>query len=370
MKNDFFAGCTPSADRGLELDVATAARVGIDGASVESASIDAAGHLLIVLNDGRTIDAGRVTAKSGLIGIARFDTAPAVAADPQLYIATAKGVYGYFPDHRGQPLTIREHNTIGLFFCPAGSRVWEMEELKLDLGVNLDFLNDLPLGGTFGKSYIGKRIVLYGDSITNDQGLEPGTYAGYVKSKFGTSDVICHGHSGEMLGSLAEDRSYDSLTDDQQIGFVVSLEPDLLIVQGGVSDYWHAVPLGDYYGSVENEAYVRTTTGGLRYLLHHLTKNLPHKTRVLFVTPPPGMFHDVLDTEPNALGLRMEDYVRRYRDICAEYHVPVCDAWANGGWSPHRETLELHFTTDGTHLSPAGYDRLTDLLLAAATVHC
>ena len=358
----------PSTDRGLELDIATAARVGIDGATITGASIDEAGHLLITTSDGRTIDAGRVTARSGLVGIARFDTVPAVSSDPQLYIATAKGVYGYFSDAQGQPLTVAAHNTIALFFCPAGSRVWEMQELKLDLGVNLDFLNDLPIGNTFGKSYIGKRIVLYGDSITNDQGLEPGTYAGYVKSKFGTSDVICHGHTGEMLGSLASERWIDSLTDDQQIGFVVSLEPDLLIFQGGVSDYWHGVPLGDYFGSVENAEYIKTTTGGLRYLLHHLTKNLPHKTKVLFVTPPPGTYGGVSDMEPNSAGLRMSEYVQRFREICAEYHVPVCDAWALCGWSTHRENLERHFTTDGTHLSAAGYDRLTDLLLAEATL--
>lgn len=570
MENDFFAGCASvPANRTLEVDIATAARVGLDGASVTGASVDTAGELHIEMSDGRTVNAGRVLGASGLKGIAHFDTVPTGSPDPQLYIAAGKGAYGYFRNRWGQPIQVDTENTIAFFFCPGNAVAWDVWEMKLDLsgykkkneltflsskapvfscyppaveaveglydeatgrfrlpegettvtsqnevfgeivytdcthimvGFNLSYALYLevatgrclvmdvftkethyhdepfapdgitkkyvrvnnynadamiidveqsddgyrytpyarinrgvwpglfitfrtigfyrPAGSTNepkilsigasdrlmlgevavltdpdpglfevlvpsdnfagvarrqislgGKSFAGKRIVLYGDAMTNEYGVAPGTYVDRVKKKFGTDDVIQSGHSGEMLGSATNNKS-DSLTDDQQIGFVTSSNPDLLILMGGSDDYWHGIPLGEYYGSVESAAYVKTTTGGLRYLLHHFTKNLPRHCKVLFVTPPPGTYRGVSDMTPNSAGHRMDEYVKRFRNICAEYHVPVCDFWALGGWSSHNENVAPYYTTDGVHLSPAGYDRLTDLLITEAARYC
>lgn len=570
LQTDFFSGCTTaSANRTLEVEFATASRVGLDGATIESATVNDAGELVITMTDGRIIQAGNVVRQIGLKGIAHFDTIPSGSTETQLYVASGKGTYGYFRNRYGQPIRIETDNTIAFFYCPPGGTAWDYSEMRLDMsayrkqcdltflsskapkfsnyppavepveglydeatgrfnlvegqttvtsetevfghivytdcpyiliGFNLSYaiyletstgkclcmdvftkathyhdepfaatgitkkfirvntynadsmiidieesdngleytpyarinrgaweglfityrsigfylpegytnepkilsigysdrlmLDEVPvLGdpdpGTFevlvpsdnfagvarrrialgGKSFAGKRILLYGDSISSDYNIEPGTYAELVKKKFGTDDVIAHGQIGEMLGSKTDDKS-DSLTDDQQIGFITSQEPDLLIFQGGVSDYWHGVPLGDHYGDIEDSEYVKTTTGGLRYLLYHLTKNLPRHSRVLFVTPPPGIYEGVTDMEQNASCHRMAEYVQRYKAVCAEYHVPVCDFWATGGWPTSNENIEPFYTIDGVHLSPEGYDRMTDLLLAEASRYC
>jgi lysophospholipase L1-like esterase len=569
LQTDFFSdSVAAAANRTLEVEIATASRVGLDGATIASARVDAGGRLIVTMTDGRTIDAGSVVGQFGLKGIAHFDTIPAGSSEAQLYIASGKGTYGYFRNRWGQPVQIDRDNTIAFFYCPPGGSAWDYTEMTLEwpglrksgpillsshapvfscyppaveaveglydeatgrftlpegettvcsqsevfgeivytdcsyimIGFNLSWalyletatgrclmmdvftrethyhnepfaessvakkyvrvntynaesmiidieesdngrdytpyarvnrgawpglfityrtigfyrpagsasrpkilstgasdrlmLDDVPLladpaPGTFevlvpsdnfagvarrriapgGKTFAGKRIVLYGDSIVGDYGIAPGTFAGLIRRKFDTDDVIAHGQIGEKLGSQTDDKS-DSLTDDQQIGFVTAQEPDLLIVQGGSSDYWHAVPLGDLYGDIESAAYVKTTTGGLRYLLHHFTKNLPRNSRVLFVTPPPGIYQGEKDTEINAAGHRMDEYVRRFRDICAEYHVPVCDFWATAGWPVYREATEPKYTIDGVHLSVEGYDRLTDRLFAEASRYC
>ncbi|MDL2230443.1 SGNH/GDSL hydrolase family protein [Alistipes sp. OttesenSCG-928-L06] len=577
LQTDFFAGCAAvPANRTLEVEIATACRVGLDGASVEKAVVDENGELVITLTDGRAVNAGTVAGKSGLKGIAHFDTVPQGSPDPQLYIASGKGTYGYFRNEHGQPIQLDKENTIAFFSCPAGGTAWDYAEMTLDMSgyrprADLTFLSSRapvfsnyppaveaveglydeatgrfnlakgqttvtsqtevfgrivytgcshilvgfnasytmylevktgkclcmnvftkathyhaepfapggitqkyvrvntynpdsmvidieqsdnghdytlyaqvnrgawpglfityrtigfyrPAGSTDepkilsigradrlmldevpvlegaapetfevlvpsdnfagiarrkislgsgsstapGKSFAGQRIVLYGDSIGNDYGIAPGTYAGLVRQKFGTDDVVCHGQTGEMLGSLAGDRS-DSLTDDQQIGYVVSLAPDLLIIQAGASDYWHSIDLGDYWWDIEDPYYQTTATGGLRYLLHHLRKNLPRETRVLFATPPPGTSEGMEDTAENLAGYRMPDYVRRFREVCAEYNVLVCDVWALAGWPTLHEAVQPKYTIDGVHLSPEGYDRMTDLLLLEASRYC
>jgi lysophospholipase L1-like esterase len=570
MTTDFFEDCACApANRTLEVEIATASRVGLDGVSVAGAAVNPAGELVIEMSDGHTVNAGRVTGTSGLKGIAHFDTQPTVSPDPQLYIATGKGVYGYFLNRWGAPLQVGTDLSIAFFFCPASETAWDVWEMPIDIGMteykkrdewmifsgeapvfscyppsadavpglynpatgrfnlpegattvtsqtevfgrivysdcthimigfNLSYamylevatgrcllmdvitgaihyhdepfaatgitkkyvrvntynadstiidieesddgiqyvpyitvsrgawpslfityrtigfyqpginqskilsigtsdrlmLDQVPVWenpdrgvfevlspsdnftgivrrkiATGGRSFAGRRIFLYGDSITNEYGATPGDYENLIRKKFGTSDVLRSGYDGQVLGSVTIDRSM-SLTNDIQISEITSAQPDLLILQGGVGDYWSNVQIGDYYGSIENETYAKTTTGGLRYLLHHLTKNLPVQSKILFVTPPPGVFGGVSDMTPNGVGLRMDEYVRRYLDICAEYHVPVCNVWALGGWSTYNENLNPYYTTDGVHLSPQGYERLTDLLVAEASRSC
>ena len=570
LLTDFFSGCTTvPANRTLEVEIATASRVGLDGATIESATVSDAGELVVAMTDGRILHAGNVVRQIGLKGIAHFDTIPSGSIEPQLYIASAPGTYGHFRNRYGQPVRIEHENTIAFFYRPAGGTAWDYSDMALDMSAyrkksDLTFLSSkapafsnyppsaeaveglydeatgrfnlaegqttvtsqtevfgrivytdcpyimigfnpsyalyletatgkclcmdvssktihyhdepfvaagitkkfirvntydadsmiidveqsdngleylpytrinrgawdglfityrtigfyLPEGsahepkilsigqsgrlmldevpvltdtnpGTFevlvpsdnfagvarqrivptGKSFAGKRILLYGDSISADYNIEAGTYAGSIRKKFGTDDVITYGQIGQMLGSLTGDKS-DSLANDQQIGFVTAQEPDLLIFQGGTSDYWHAVRLGEADGDIEDTEYVKTTTGGLRYLLHHLTKNLPRQCRILFVTPPPGIYGGVSDRTQNAAGHKMSEYVKRFRGICAEYHIPVCDFWAMAGWSTFNESIEPLYTIDGIHLSPEGYDRMTDLLLSEASRYC
>ncbi|MDR0953909.1 MAG: hypothetical protein LBM20_00815, partial [Rikenellaceae bacterium] len=133
MVTDFFENCACApANRTLEIEIASASRVGLDGVSVAEVAVNAAGELVIEMSDGRTVNAGRVMGASGLKGIAQFDTQPTVSPDPQLYIAVERGVYGYFLNRWGAPLQVGMDQSIALFFCPAGETAWDVSEMRID----------------------------------------------------------------------------------------------------------------------------------------------------------------------------------------------------------------------------------------------
>lgn len=562
--NEIFSGATVvPAGEALEVEIALADRVGLDGVSVVAAEIDPGGNLEMRLSDGTSLNAGRALGNSGLTGIAVFDTVPSPLPDPQIYVACGAGTYAHFPDAQGQPIVVANDNTIALFFCAGGGTTWEATEMNIDmtgyrpkdtptylsteppvfsfyppsadavpgcydeatgkftlpegqhtitsqteifgkivykdcthimLGFNLEYTiylevatgrcmamntvtkelvyDSTPIASvgvskkyvrvntynnasmiidveqsddgidyvpyatvnrgtrpglfityrTIGfyqtgdtdskiisigasdrfmldkvvlsegdtpddlevlvpsdnfaglmrkkielrkKPFADKRIVLYGDSITDEYGASAGSYTDKIKAKFSTQSVKKFGYVARALGSNVQDRS-DALTDDVNIGALVAADPEVLIILAGTNDYWSNMPIGDYYGSVENAAYVRTTSGGLRYLLHHLIKNLSSDCRILFCTPVPGYYNGHNDMAPNTQGVCMDEYVKRIKDICAEYHVPVCDVWGAIGWSPDNEGRQKKYTTDGIHLSDAGYERLTTFQYADA----
>jgi lysophospholipase L1-like esterase len=356
IHNDYCAGSAPApASRTLEVDIVSAARIGTDGVSITFASVDERGELLLALSNGTVLNAGRVTGSPGLAGIAHPDTIPAPSADPQLYIALDQGTYGHFADRQNRPVKIDRENTVVFLFRAAGATNWDRSEMAL--------------GSTgSGQSFAGKRIVLYGDMIVTEAQVAPGTCAGLIRQKFGTDRVTVSGFDGCLAGVLA-DRS-DSLAADGRIDTILALEPDLLILLGGTKDYWTGMPLGELYGDLGDAAYLRTVTGGLRHLLRRLRDELPAGVRMLFCTPAPSAAFGMTDLDLNVDRRRMSDCVQRLKAVCADYHVPVCDAWANADWSNERESRQPRFTTDGIHLSAEGYGRLADLLLVEARRSC
>lgn len=87
----------------------------------------------------------------------------------------------------------------------------------------------------------------------------------------------------------------------------------------------------------------------------------------MLCTPfPNGAVHR-LSTMPNEQGHAMADYVAAYKAVAAQERyrgrVYVNDTFARCGFSPEDEVVDSIrvYTTDGLHLSAAGYDRLTDL---------
>lgn len=352
--DDFFNGCDPvPAGRTLEVDIATASRVGLDGVSVDRATVDRRGHLLLALSDGSSLDAGRVVGPAGLSGLAHPDTIPAPSADPQLYIATAKGVYGHFRDGLDRPVEIAAEGTVGFLFRPGGdNEAWEYTAMTLP-------------GGGSARPFAGKKIVLYGDGILLGEGATEA-----VRQAFGTDEVTVTGFDRTLACASPAVTRIDSLTDDKKIDAALALAPDLLVVLAGTNDFWNHKSPGDLYGSIADTAYLKTTTGGLRYLLDRIGGSLSATARVLFCTPTPGTVSGRADTEPNGPGLRMADCTERLRAVCGEYHVPVCDAWATAGWSAAAESGAPRFTTDGLRLSAEGYGRLAALLAAEAERYC
>ncbi len=82
--------------------------------------------------------------------------------------------------------------------------------------------------------------------------------------------------------------------------------PDLILLLGGINDYWFGVEMGDYKSSGWTEEDLQTFRGALGYTLCYL-KNHHRSSRIVFL----------INT---GIGT---DYVTSIRSICAKYRVGV-----------------------------------------------
>ena len=338
------------APLGVEAEFTLADRIGLDGkdgrdgndgATIADARIDSRGTLQMTLSDGRSLNAGKAIARSPLAGIALPGTVPEDSSDPQVYFATQPGTYIHFPDSAGEPIVIPSGESINLFFRAGGSASWSLSATQT------------------GNPFSGKRIVLFGDNNTSEE-LAEGAYTSRIRTKFDTDAVFKHGYLRSKYGSDGT-MNNATLCDDTKLAAVTGDDPDMIFMMAGTFNYWSNSALGDYDGDISTEAYKKTTTGALRYILTYLQANARPECRIMICTPPPAQKAERPDTAPNTKGLTMTDYVARIKAVAEEFHTVVCDFWAEAGWSPLRESLTPKYTGSDWYLTAEGYERLTSL---------
>ncbi len=207
-----------------------------------------------------------------------------------------------------------------------------------------------------------KQIVVFGDSITAEVGVDSGCYVNKVKEKFNADTVYQHGYSAHRYsdGCHPNDSNWVTWLGKYVTDVCSHPETDLIIMFGGTNDYGHGMPLGTPADTVQT-----TSCGGLRYILDYL---VAHTTApIMICTPFPNGACHPLSTTPNSAGLTMAQYVDAYMavasDECYKGRVYINDTFANCGFDPVNEVdpADRTYTTDGLHLSDLGYERLTDL---------
>lgn len=347
--SDNFLATNPSA-QSLEIEFTIDSRIGIDGKngiSVTDARIDSRGDLKLTFSDGLIVNAGRALGKSGIEGIAEPTTVPASGTDAQLYLAVTPRVYANFKDRDGKPITLSASDTIAFFFRAGEDPVWTYTQLTLKMAQQQN-------------KFSGKRIALFGDAAIAEYRAPAGTLSQLIRTKFDTSHVQLNGYAGCKFGAEGVVNTA-TLCEDSKLAGVVTFDPDLLLIMGGLHDYWHANTLGEHSGNIATTAYRKTTAGGLRYILSYFQSHLREDCRIILCTPQPSALGDETDNDPNERGFSMKNYVDRIKDIAEEFHIPVCNIWGEAGWSPVRELEKYRYTVDGINLTPEAYDRITDL---------
>ncbi|MCC8088063.1 MAG: SGNH/GDSL hydrolase family protein [Rikenellaceae bacterium] len=209
--------------------------------------------------------------------------------------------------------------------------------------------------------FADKKILIYGDSITAEFGVEYNTYKNILIEKFESENILLHGYPGyEISGTGTQG---ESLTQDELLDKIVAEEPYLAVIFGGTNDYWHNTIPGI---AAAGNTIEYTTAGGLRYILNYLNNRLHGKTNLMVCTPPPGFYSDHVDSEMNDRGCTMDDYVSVIKKTAEFFHTPVCDIRGNANWQADMEYNEKLFTTDGLHLSETGYRRIAELQYSCA----
>lgn len=218
----------------------------------------------------------------------------------------------------------------------------------------------LPLACRHGDT---SRVLLFGDSITAEYGAAPGSYTRLVQQKFSADTVYRCGYSGHRFcDGVSLSHGGPSWLGTYLADVCRHADAGLVILFAGTNDYGHDMPPGTPADTVTT-----TSCGGLRYILDYLVAHT-HASVMLCTPFPNGAVHR-LSTLPNEQGATMADYVEAFKAVAADERyrgrVYVNDTFARCGYDPAGEVDPARrvFTTDGLHLSAAGYERLTDLQL-------
>lgn len=250
-----------------------------------------------------------------------------------------------------------------------GSKPTKWEAFKEKMTINPDYLNldHLP-DNYFSNPWVGKKIVVDGDSITHDDGKyyywqfvaanilgmdlpvgtddipiwEPGTvdkpYPGNGRLGISGSRIANEENAGDVRQSIV--LRYQNLPSDA----------DLVVIAGGTNDWSHdKVPMGDF-DSTDNA----TFNGALNELLPALKTKYP-TIPVVMMTP---IKRGTVYNRKNEYGLTQEDYVDAMIKKCRQYGVHCLDMYSNCPINPQIPAMkELLFKeNDDTHPNKAGHN--------------
>lgn len=200
--------------------------------------------------------------------------------------------------------------------------------------------------GDFSTYTIG----VMGDSITS-QGGGAGGYVTRLRADFGT--VINYGISSTLI---CADPSYSNSFVERYQNMVNNL--DILVVMGGINDYYHA----DEFGTADS---TDTTTfyGALNVLVPALANKYLGK-EVVFMTPLPAYYLGHSTDVNGPSGHPLKDFRDAIIEVCNRHGVQVLDLWAVSGMDlANSSTAREMFTNDGLHPNSDGHERIYRRLL-------
>ncbi|MDY2686099.1 MAG: SGNH/GDSL hydrolase family protein [Selenomonadaceae bacterium] len=160
-----------------------------------------------------------------------------------------------------------------------------------------------------------------------------------------------------------------AVTVDRQDSFLERLDAvlaqpaDLILLLGGVNDFQHDVPLGEY-GSTDPATFY----GAYETILQKLIAAQP-QAHLIVMTPMKENFqhptkHYPKSFDKNAQGVTQEAYVEAVRQEAARYSLPVFDLFNESGISPFHPAQQKLYMPDGLHYNEAGYTRLAQRIAA------
>lgn len=207
------------------------------------------------------------------------------------------------------------------------------------------------------SNYETKIINCLGDSTTwGDNGLDSGSneisWVQQIQDFIPFQTTRNYGKRGSRI-AITTDRTdsfverYPSMDD----------KADYITIMGGVNDFQHSVPLGNFYS--KNLA---TFYGALNNLIPGVINKYP-QSEIIFITPTKNNFKSKSKNYPNSfqkneVGLIQNDYVNAIKHICNLYSVPIIDLYNESGISPFIEKHIELYTPDGLHFNKLGYRKL------------
>lgn len=206
------------------------------------------------------------------------------------------------------------------------------------------------------KSWIGKKAVCFGDSLTyGDNGLGNGTtgkqitWVTYLPDLCGFSEAINLGYKGSTVAHYEGEQSpcfidrLDTLVDGE-----------LFVVMGGVNDHMKNIPLGDI-GNGDNSTFI----GALETVVNYMKSNYP-SAELLMCSSPKYIYNSKNSFWRNSQGLYQKDYADATKLVADKYSCDFLDLFNNSGISPFVDAQKSMYMSDGLHYLENGYKKLAE----------
>lgn len=187
---------------------------------------------------------------------------------------------------------------------------------------------------------------ILGDSITYGTGASSTSksYAGLLAGEFAA--LTNYGVEGSCIAQMWSNpmvSRYSSMSDDL----------DLVIVFGGVNDFYAGVPIGEADSTSNTEF-----NGALNTIMSGLMSKYAGK-EIVFVTPTQCDNGTLATTAANSAGNTMQDYVDAIKERCNHYSIPCLDLHSLSGMGVAVSGAQhTAFSHDGIHPNDAGHQRI------------
>ena len=262
--------------------------------------------------------------------------------DNYTYTATADGYVRFSYRDQNADITQAEYGATATPYVPYQT------EVEPDIHLNEAMRSDVQ-GIIGGESIVGKKFLLFGDSIMHGAG----------NSNYGVGDILQEKYAMSFWdycesGALVEYKEGRTQTPVyQQIANAITAgrSPDFIIMDGLSNDI-NAGTLGEMSTDFDYVTHGYNTFGAaLEYCFGQLRTSYP-EIPVLYVIPHSSNARDY------ALELQFGNLAR---EICKKWSVPIADVYRDGNMTARIPAQLQAFTyypteTSGTHPNRAGYD--------------
>ncbi|KAI0492019.1 hypothetical protein KFK09_026284 [Dendrobium nobile] len=195
------------------------------------------------------------------------------------------------------------------------------------------------------------KVILFGDSITEESFTNGGWGAALADHFSRTADVVLRGYSGynTRWALKVAARALDGVCEDGEwpLALTVFFGANDASIHDRSSGFQH-VPLDEYQSN-------------LRSIISFFKERWP-TTVIVLITPPPidedGRLRNPFGDDPSGLPERTNDSAGAYAKACiavaSESNIPVIDIWSKmqqfSGWEKSFLRDGLHFTAPGNKI--------------------
>lgn len=198
---------------------------------------------------------------------------------------------------------------------------------------------------TAKKSYKGISATFVGDSITNGAKLNDGeqTYWQITAQKLHMKEPVGLGVNGSTYSTKSD---FGLEHDPLPTRYQAIPQTDLIFIALGSNDFGRNTPLG----SVEDQEDV-SFCGAINFVLNKLQTQCPDSTIILMT---PIIRHD---KTTNDLGLTLQDYIAKIKEVAAARNVLVADIH-----TPTADKMPVGVFDDKVHPNMYGHQIMAQAL--------